>query len=72
MLTEVRLPRAMRRAAIMDFVRRHGDYRIEATTVGVRGDGGECAEARIVISGMDEVPVRNEEAKAVLVGSDLD
>jgi carbon-monoxide dehydrogenase medium subunit len=71
-LTEVRLPRAMPRAAIEEFARRHGDYGIVATAVGVRGDGGACAEARIVIGGVDEVPVRIEAAEAVLVGSDLD
>jgi CO/xanthine dehydrogenase FAD-binding subunit len=39
--------------------------------VGVRGDGDTCSEARIVIGGVDEVPVRIEPAEEVLVGSDL-
>ena len=70
-LTEVRFPRPMPRAAIEEFARRHGDYGIVATAVGVRGDDGACAEARIVVGGVDEVPVRIAAAEEVLVGSDL-
>jgi len=70
-LTEVRFARPMPRAALHEFARRHGDYGIVAAATGVRADDGACREARIVVGGVDEVPVRIEAAEAVLVGSDL-
>lgn len=70
-LTEVRFARPQPRAALEEFARRHGDYGIVAAAVGVRAGDGACADARVVIGGVDEVPVRVEAAEQILVGSDL-
>ena len=71
MLTEVRFRRPLRQAAIEEFARRHGDFAIVAVAAGVESDNGSCSHARVVIGGVDEVPLRVEAAEEVLLGSDL-
>jgi carbon-monoxide dehydrogenase medium subunit len=71
LLTEVRFPRPMPRAALEEFARRHGDFAIVAAAVAVEGADGSCDRASVVIGGVDEVPVRIEAAERVLAGSDL-
>ena len=70
-LTEVRFERPLRQAAIEEFARRHGDFAIVAVAAGVEAENGTCGRARVVIGGVDEVPLRVEAAEEVLVGSDL-
>lgn len=70
-LAEVRFARPLPRAALEEFARRHGDYGIVAAAVGVDAGDGVCTGARVVIGGVDEVPVRIEAAEQVLTGSDL-
>ena len=71
LLTEVRFPRPVPRAALEEFARRHGDFAIVAAAVAVEGDDGRCDRASVVIGGVDEVPLRVEAAERVLAGSDL-
>jgi carbon-monoxide dehydrogenase medium subunit len=71
-VTEIRFGRPPGRAALEEFARRHGDFAIVAAAAAVDRDGdGACARARVVIGGVDEVPLRVEAAEDVLVGSDL-
>ena len=70
-LTEVRLPRPLRRAALEEFSRRHGDFAIVAAAAAVAVEEGRCTEARVVVGGVDEVPLRMEAAETILAGSDL-
>jgi carbon-monoxide dehydrogenase medium subunit len=67
LLCEVRLPAPRPRAALEEFSRRHGDYAIVAAAVNVDGDAG----TRVVVGGVDEVPLRVEAAERVLRESDL-
>jgi aerobic carbon-monoxide dehydrogenase medium subunit len=70
-LTEVRFPRAPGHAALEEFARRHGDFAIVAAAAAVDREGGSCTHARVVIGGVDEVPLRVAEAEEALAGSDL-
>jgi carbon-monoxide dehydrogenase medium subunit len=71
LVTEIRFARPMRRAALEEFARRHGDFAIVAAAAAVDADNGSCTHARVVIGGVDEVPLRVEAAEQVLAGSDL-
>jgi carbon-monoxide dehydrogenase medium subunit len=71
LVTEVRFPRPWPHAAIQEFARRHGDFAVVAVIAAVAADNGRCDEARIVIGGVDELPVRAREAENVLSGSEL-
>jgi carbon-monoxide dehydrogenase medium subunit len=66
LLCEVRFPAPRPRAALEEFARRHGDYAIVAAAVALDG------EPRVVIGGVDEVPVRAIAAEAVLAGGEPD
>ena len=70
-LTEVRFRRPLRQAAIEEFARRHGDFAIVAAAAAVDVDGDRMKDARVVVGGVDEVPLRVEAAEEVLLGSDL-
>ena len=70
-LTEVRFPRAPDGAALEEFARRHGDFAIVAAAAAVGRENGACTHARVVVGGVDEVPLRVEDAEEVLTGSDL-
>jgi carbon-monoxide dehydrogenase medium subunit len=69
---EVRFPRPWRHAAIQEFARRHGDFAIVAAVVALDLDGDVVRDARVVVGGVDEVPVRAEAAEAVLRGNTRD
>ena len=66
LLCEVRFPAPRPRAALEEFARRHGDYAIVAAAVALDG------EPRVVIGGVDAVPVRAGAAEAVLAGGEPD
>ena len=70
-LTEVRLADPPDGAAIEEVARRHGDYAIVAAAAAVDVEDGACTRARVVVGGVDEVPLRVEAAEEVLAGSDL-
>lgn len=70
-LIEVRFPRPAPHATLQEFARRRGDFAIVAAAVALDMDGEKCSTARIVIGGVDDVPVRVGEAEAVLAGSTL-
>src|SRR3954447_10791766 len=69
LLVAVRFPRPRPHAAIQEFARRHGDFAIVAAAVAVDLDGDRMSEPRIVIGGVDEVPLRVEAAERVLDGA---
>ncbi|MBV8953011.1 MAG: xanthine dehydrogenase family protein subunit M [Solirubrobacterales bacterium] len=69
-VTEVRFPRPWPQAAIQEFARRHGDFAIVAVIAALELVDGRCREARIVIGGVDEVPVRVPEAEEALRGAE--
>jgi aerobic carbon-monoxide dehydrogenase medium subunit len=66
LLCEVRFPAPRPRAALEEFARRHGDYAIVAAAVALDG------EPRVVIGGVDAVPVRATAAEGVLAGGEPD
>jgi carbon-monoxide dehydrogenase medium subunit len=66
LLCEVRFPAPRPRAALEEFARRHGDYAIVAAAVALDG------EPRVVIGGVDAVPVRATAAEAVLADGEPD
>jgi carbon-monoxide dehydrogenase medium subunit len=70
-LIEVRFPRPAPHAALQEFARRRGDFAIVAAAVALDVDGEKCRDARIVIGGVDDVPVRASEAEAVLAQATL-
>ena len=69
LLVEVRFPRPRPHAALQEFARRHGDFAIVAAAVAVDLDGDRMTGARIVIGGVDEVPLRVEAAEQALDGA---
>ena len=58
-VTAVRFPAPCRRAAMQEFARRHGDFALVAVAVALPEDG----EPRVVLGGVDDVPVRAREAE---------
>jgi carbon-monoxide dehydrogenase medium subunit len=71
-LTEVRLPRRGSGASIQEFARRHGDFALVATIAVLDMDGEVCRSARLVVGGVDEIPVRVRAAEAILTGARVD
>jgi carbon-monoxide dehydrogenase medium subunit len=69
LLVEVRFPRPRPHAALQEFARRHGDFAIVAAAVALDVDGDQISGARIVVGGVDEVPLRVEEAERALEGA---
>ena len=69
LLVEVRFPRPRPHAALHEFARRHGDFAIVAVAVAVDLEGDVIREPRIVVGGVDEVPLRVETAEKVLDGA---
>ena len=69
LLVEVRFPRPRPHAALQEFARRHGDFAIVAAAVAVELDGDRMSDARIVVGGVDEVPLRVEAAERALDGA---
>jgi carbon-monoxide dehydrogenase medium subunit len=72
LVTEIRFAAPPARAALEEFARRHGDFAIVAAAVALDLEGDTCRRARIVIGGVDEVPVRPAEAERTLEGAALD
>lgn len=68
LLVEVRLPRPRRAAAIEEFALRHGDFAMVAAVAAFDLEGERCARTRIVLGGVDAVPVRAVEAEVALDG----
>jgi carbon-monoxide dehydrogenase medium subunit len=66
-VTGVRFPAPCRRAAIEEFARRRGDFALVAVVVALP-DGGR---PRIVVGGVDAVPVRARQAEGVLADAGL-
>lgn len=66
-LTGVRFPAACPRAAIREFSRRHGDFAVVAAVVALPAGG----PPRVVIGGVDEIPVRARDAERILSGGEL-
>jgi aerobic carbon-monoxide dehydrogenase medium subunit len=69
LLVEVRLPRPRPPAALHEFARRHGDFAIVAVAVAVDVDGDRLTDPRVVVGGVDEVPLRVEAAEQALEGA---
>lgn len=68
LLTEVRL-RTRDRAAICEHARRHGDFALVVAAVAFDLAPGEaCRDPRIVVGGVDAVPLRLPDAEAVIDG----
>lgn len=57
LVTEVRFPRAAPHAAMTEFAQRQGDFAIVAAAVSLTLDGGEVTDGRIVLGGVDPLPV---------------
>jgi carbon-monoxide dehydrogenase medium subunit len=67
-ITEVRFPVMPPEAghAIEEFARRKGDFAIAAIAVMLVRDGERCATARLATAGIGPIPVRLNEAEAIL------
>ena len=68
-VTEVRFPRPWPCASLAEFARRHGDFAIVAVAVALDFQRDHCQDARIVVGGVDELPVRAREAEELLRGA---
>jgi xanthine dehydrogenase iron-sulfur cluster and FAD-binding subunit A len=70
MITETWWPAAASATgyAWLEFARRSGDYALAGVAAAVTLDGEMIAEARLVLTGIGERPVRAEEAERALVG----
>jgi aerobic carbon-monoxide dehydrogenase medium subunit len=69
LVVEVRFPRPRPHAALQEFARRHGDFAIVAAAVAVDVDHDRISDARVVVGGVDEVPLRVEDAERALEGA---
>jgi carbon-monoxide dehydrogenase medium subunit len=69
LLVEVRFPRPRPHAALQEFARRHGDFAIVAAAVAVDIEDDRMSDARVVVGGVDEVPLRVEAAEQALEGA---
>jgi len=69
LLLEVRFPRPRPHAALQEFARRHGDFAIVAAAVAVDVEGDRMSDARVVVGGVDEVPLRVQAAERALEGA---
>jgi aerobic carbon-monoxide dehydrogenase medium subunit len=67
-LGAVRFATPCRRAAIEEFARRHGDFAIVAVVVALPDD----EPPRVVIGGVDAVPVRARDAERIVAEADAD
>lgn len=72
-LTAIEIPSQDGRAAgIVEITRRHGDFALIGAVASVTRDGATCADARVVLFGAGETPMRITAAEDALRGSDLD
>lgn len=58
--------------AFEEVARRPGDFALSMTAVGVRIEGGYCRDARIVLGGVGDRPLRARDAEAYLMNKRLD
>jgi carbon-monoxide dehydrogenase medium subunit len=72
LLVELRFPRPRPHSALQEFARRLGDFAIVAAAVAVDIDGDRLADARVVVGGVDEVPLRVDAAEQALNGATAD
>jgi len=73
-VTEIRLPLLgdVWRLGFAEFSRRAGDFAVALAVVAVRLEGGRASEARIVLGGIADRPIRAPEAERELLGASLD
>ena len=69
LLVEVRFPRPRPHAAIQEFARRHGDFAIVAAAVALDVEDDRISDPRVVVGGVDEVPLRVSAAEEALEGA---
>jgi aerobic carbon-monoxide dehydrogenase medium subunit len=71
-LTAVRIPAAApgMGSAIAEVARRHGDFAVVGAVAVVRLGAGRIADARVVLTGVSDVPVRATAAESALVGAE--
>jgi aerobic carbon-monoxide dehydrogenase medium subunit len=71
LLSEVRLPAAdgTARSAFVEIARRHGDFALVGAAVSLAVEDGVVSSARIVLSGVADVPLRAVSAEVALVGA---
>ena len=73
LLVEVRFPRPWRGVAVHEHTRRQGDFALVSAGAAVElGGDGRCAEARLVLGAVDDVPLRVADAERILVDSHLE
>lgn len=71
-VVEVVFGLAGRQAALTEFARRRGDFAIVAAAVSVEVTAGVCRDARVVLGGVDVIPVRVAPAESILDGAAVD
>jgi CO/xanthine dehydrogenase FAD-binding subunit len=71
-LISVRIPAppAGSGSAFEEVARRHGDFAMVGVAGTVRLDGGTIAEARVVLTGVSDTPLRAAEAETLLAGAE--
>ena len=71
-LTAVRIrpPEPGTGSAIEEVARRHGDFAMVGAAAMVRLEDGKIADARVVLTGVSDVPVRATEAETILGGAE--
>ena len=70
MITEVVFPRPAPFSALTEFAERRGDFATVAALVDLHIDDGLITDGRVVLGGVDPLPIRVPEAEAALVGAD--
>lgn len=69
-IVEVEFPRAWAASAITEVARRRGDFGLVVAAVALDADADRyCREARVVLGGVDEVPVRIDACERILAGA---
>jgi len=70
-LTEIRfpVPASGTGVAFEEAARRHGDFAMVGAAASVRVEDGKYADARLVVMGVSDTPVRCREAEQALVGA---
>jgi CO/xanthine dehydrogenase FAD-binding subunit len=71
LLTEIRIPAAAEGTGVAfeEAARRHGDFAIVGAAASVRVVDGAITDPRIVVIGVDGIPVRGTSAEAILDGA---
>jgi carbon-monoxide dehydrogenase medium subunit len=71
-LTAIRIPAPApgTGSAIAEVARRHGDFAVVGTVAVVRLEAGRITDARLVLTGVSDTPVRATAAESMLVGAE--